>query len=91
MNRILIMTISALMLAGCAASLPRTAAADAYSDKPNPDPISCAIRPIQNMALLEERVCKRRSEWASMNRAGFADGGQPSHTVAWPWEYSNSH
>ena len=91
MHRILIMTISASMLAGCAASLPRTAAADAYSNKPNPAPITCEVRPIENMALLKEQVCKRQSEWARMNRAGFADGGQPNQTVVWPWEYSNSH
>jgi hypothetical protein len=84
------MIISALMLAGCASSSPRTAAVDAYSDKPNRDPITCESRPIHNMALLEEQVCKRRLEWGRTNGAGFADGGQPTQAVAWPWEYSNS-
>ena len=88
MSRILTITFSAVTL--CAASLPTMAGPDSYSDKRNPDPITCQVRPVQTMALLKEQVCKRQSEWARMTRAGFADGGQPTQTMAWPWQYSNS-
>ena len=65
MSRILKITLSALTL--CAASVPTMAAPDANSDEPNPNAITCQVRPIQNMALVKDRVCKRNSEWARMN------------------------
>jgi hypothetical protein len=75
MSRILTITLSMLTL--CAASVPTMAGPDAYSDKRNPDPITCQVRPVEGMAQVKDKVCKRNSEWARMNGDSRFAGPEP--------------
>ncbi len=91
MSRVL--TAALLVLTLSAPALPTMAGPDAYSDKLKLDPITCQIRPIPNMAQLQEKVCKRSSEWARIDAgprfAGeglgpYAGDGMPSTNLSQP-------
>jgi hypothetical protein len=75
MSRILKITLSTLTL--CAASVPTMAAPDAYSDRQNPNAITCQVRPVEGMAHVKDKVCKRNSEWARMNGGSRFAGPEP--------------
>lgn len=80
MNRILIFTISALMLSAPALAQTAPEQPKIYKDRPtgagDPNAISC-YRPDSSMSRVSRQECKRNSEWAAIhaanNRGGVTD------------------